>query len=194
MPVPLFKAKGFRHNFSDAPLKKHSCTWISSVMSTDILDKDLVAVRKKRWDNAFSNCQQSPESLDITINRKATLIIEHVMQTSDVAHTMQDWHIYLKWNERLFEEMYKAYKLGRSDKDPSEGWYEGELGFFDFYLIPLAKKMKECGVFGVAGEDHLKYAEMNRTKWVAQGRQVVHEYKVKYSQVYSVDGSESLSN
>jgi hypothetical protein len=25
----------------------------------------------------------------------------------------------------------------------------GEIGFFDFYVIPLAKKLKECGVFGV---------------------------------------------
>lgn len=73
--------------------------------------------------------------------------------------------------------MYSAFKEGRSDKDPSEGWYKGELWFFgelllwcwwnlslraldtsrmslslpivfvplDNYVIPLAKKLKECG-------------------------------------------------
>lgn len=28
------------------------------------------------------------------------------------------------------------------EKDPSEGWYQGEIGFFDFYVIPLAKKVR----------------------------------------------------
>jgi hypothetical protein len=28
--------------------------------------------------------------------------------------------------------------------------YDGEIGFFDFYIIPLARKLKECGVFGVS--------------------------------------------
>ena len=45
--------------------------------------------------------------------------------------------------------MYKAYKEGRMDNDPSVGWYQGEIGFFDFYIIPLAKKLFTCGVFGV---------------------------------------------
>jgi hypothetical protein len=30
---------------------------------------------------------------------------------------------------------------------------EGEIGFFDFYIIPLAKKLKECGVFGVSSDE-----------------------------------------
>jgi hypothetical protein len=46
--------------------------------------------------------------------------------------------------------MYLAYKTGRGDKEPSGNWYQGKLGFFDHYIIPLAKKLKECGVFGVA--------------------------------------------
>lgn len=29
--------------------------------------------------------------------------------------------------------MYKAYKAGRSEKEPSVGWYKGELWFFDNY-------------------------------------------------------------
>jgi hypothetical protein len=56
-----------------------------------------------------------------------------IFKASDVAHTMQHWHVYRKWNELLFEELYKAYKDGRSDTDPSKHWYEGEIGFFDYY-------------------------------------------------------------
>lgn len=51
--------------------------------------------------------------------------------TPDVCHTMQHWHIYRKWNERLFRELYKAYREGRATANPAEFWVKGELGFFD---------------------------------------------------------------
>lgn len=90
---------------------------------------------------------------------------------------MQHWHIYRKWNERLFLEMYKAYKAGRTKTDPTEFWYKGEIGFFDFYIIPLAKKLKDCGVFGVSSDEYLNYALKNKREWEARGQEVVEEYK-----------------
>ena len=63
---------------------------------------------------------------------------------------MQHWHIYRKWNRKLFQEMYNAYKEGRMAKDPSTFWYSGEIGFFDNYILPLAQKLKDCQVFGVS--------------------------------------------
>lgn len=39
-------------------------------------------------------------------------------------------------------------------------WYKGELGFFDNYIIPLAKKLKDCGVFGVSSDEFLNYAKV----------------------------------
>ena len=115
------------------------------------------------------------------IHRMATIVIEHLIQASDVAHTMQHWHVYRKWNERLFQEMYAAYKTGRWDKDPSDGWYKGELGFFDNYIIPLAKKLKECGVFGVSSDEYLNYALENRQEWEAKGESVVASLIEKYA-------------
>jgi hypothetical protein len=88
--------------------------------------------------------------------------------------------VYQKWNERLFKEMYEAYLSGRSDKDPSIGWYQGEIGFFDFYIIPLAKKLKECGVFGVSSDEYLNYAVANRREWEDKGEFAVEVMKVKY--------------
>ena len=58
--------------------------------------------------------------------------MEHVIQASDIAHAMQHWHVYKKWNSRLFEEMYQVYLEGRSDRDPSESWYQGELGEYHY--------------------------------------------------------------
>ena len=158
---------------------------VNSVMATDIADKELGAARKKRWAKAFnadpiSACTESPQD---GVNRKATIVIEHIIQASDVSHTMQHWHVYLKWNERLFREMYKAYKEGRMENDPSEGWYKGELGFFDFYLIPLGKKLKECQVFGVASDEYLNYAVANRREWELKGKDVLAGYLARLEDV-----------
>ncbi|CAB9515672.1 Receptor-type guanylate cyclase gcy [Seminavis robusta] len=156
---------------------------VNSVMATDIMDKDLKGLRNARWEKAFSE-QDPNEDARVTTNRKATIVIEHLIQASDVAHTMQHWHVYRKWNQRLFEEMYKAYKEGRSEKDPTEFWYKGEIGFFDFYIIPLAKKLKDCGVFGVASDEYLTYALQNRREWEARGEAVVDEMIEKVKAVW----------
>lgn len=145
---------------------------VNGVMATDIVDKDLKGLRNKRWDVAFDPLQGiGPHGIKL----KATIIIEHLIQASDVAHTMQHWAIYRKWNEKFYRECYKAYKQGRAENDPTDGWYKGELGFFDFYIIPLAKKLKECGVFGVSSDEYLLYAQQNRMEWEERGEQLVKE-------------------
>eukprot|EP00980_Cylindrotheca_fusiformis_P029603 scaffold23587_cov122-Cylindrotheca_fusiformis.AAC.2 len=129
---------------TEADLQRFRQLVVNTVMATDIVDKELQALRKKRWEAAFSN-NQDQEGHD---DRKATIVIEHLIQASDVSHTMQHWHLYKEWNEMFFMECYGAYKAGRADSDPSLTWYKGEIGFFDFYVIPLAKKLASCGVFG----------------------------------------------
>jgi hypothetical protein len=150
-------------------------------MATDLFDKELSAIRRSRWDKAFQKFSSHKESPEDEVNRKATVVMEHLIQASDVAHTMQHWHIYQKWNERLFAEMTLAYQHGRMGSNPAEGWYKGELGFFDNYIIPLAKKLKECGVFGVSSDEYLNYALENRREWSSKGEEVVAKYIDKYS-------------
>ena len=150
---------------------------VNGVMATDIADKNLKELRNSRWARAFKKCDgdDSQEDARAAINRKATIVIEHLIQASDVAHTMQHWHVYRKWNERLFREMYVAYQAGRAAKNPAEFWAKGEIGFFDFYIIPLAKKLKDCGVFGVSSGEYLNYAMCNRTEWELRGDEIVAE-------------------
>ena len=68
-----------------------------------------------------------------------------------------------------------AYRAGRAATDPSINWYKGELGFFDFYIIPLTQKLKDCGVFGKSSDEYLNYAKANRKEWEARGEMVVQE-------------------
>ena len=91
---------------------------VNSVMATDVMDKDLTAMRNEKWIKAFpkenrSDQSESSKSVRDNINRKATIVIEHLIQASDVSHTMQHWHIYREWNECLFREMFQAFKDGK---------------------------------------------------------------------------------
>lgn len=81
----------------------------------------------------------------------------------------------------MFDEMNRAFKEGRAEKDPAENWYQGEIGFFDFYVIPLAKKLKACGVFGVSSDEYLNYALANRKEWEARGKDRVEAMVAKYN-------------
>lgn len=42
-------------------------------------------------------------------------------------------------------------------------------------MIPLAKKLKECGVLGLSGDEYLRNAEANRLEWEQRGNDVVSE-------------------
>ncbi|CAJ1970219.1 unnamed protein product [Cylindrotheca closterium] len=140
---------------------------VNCVMATDIFDQDLRVLRQSRWEKVFSGDEEA--------HCKATSAIEHIMQTSDVAHTMQDWEIYCQWNESLYRELHDAYTEGRSTKDPSDGWYEGELWFFDHWVIPLAQNLKACGVLDIVSDQLVKQARSNRRRWQLEGKQISQE-------------------
>mmetsp|Transcript_80 Transcript_80/g.208 ORF Transcript_80/g.208 Transcript_80/m.208 type:complete len:131 (-) Transcript_80:168-560(-) len=106
---------------------------------------------------------------------------------------MQHWHIYRKWNQRLFKEMYEAFLSGRAEKDPSENWYDGEKGFFDFYIIPLAKKLKDCGVFGVSSDEYLQYAVQNRKEWDLKGQELVAEMLKSFRDQGRIPGAKAAA-
>ena len=169
-----FKALRVTLCASSTEAKRFRQLVVNAVMATDIMAADLKVVRDIRWNKAFASVPLVEDQAD-TINRKATIVIDHMIQASDVCHTMQHWHIYRKWNERLFMEMTKAYREGRADNNPAETWYKGEIGFFDNYVIPLAKKLADCGVFGVSSDEYLIYATNNRDEWEARGEGIVCE-------------------
>lgn len=96
------------------------------------MDKDLKELRNDRWDRAFKKGDSAgwiDEDPQDETNRKATIVIEHIIQASDISHTMQHWQVYRKWNQNLFEELYVAYLNGRMEKDPARsvirGWILG---------------------------------------------------------------------
>jgi hypothetical protein len=115
--------------------------------------------------------------------------------------------VYRKWNEKLFAEMYhsQAFRCGegpirelvprRAGEStyspstcfghlffwpPSHKHHSYAQGFFDFYITPLAKKLSECGVFGISSYEYLSYAQNNRAEWVIKGQSIVADMVAKY--------------
>jgi 3'5'-cyclic nucleotide phosphodiesterase len=160
---------------------------VDAVLATDIADKELATLRKSRWDDAFSTSPDSDVGTClVNLNRKATIVFEHIIQASDVSHCMQHWHTYQRFNARLFEERYIAYRKGvAGDKPPWEGWYNGELWFFDNYIVPLAQKLNDCGVFGVSYHELLNYAQANRVEWERKGVEIVEGLRAEVTAKYA---------
>jgi hypothetical protein len=177
-------------------LKRFRQMVVNAVLATDTADRRLQALRKKRWEQAFSDDGDSgasrpaattvaatmmttTESNEKRSHRKATIVLEYVLQASDIAHTMQHWQTYIKWNERLFMERYAAYISGTGNgssahqQDPAVDWYDRELQFLDLYVLPLTDRLKACGVFGWSSQEFQNWALQNRHAWEQEGREIV---------------------
>jgi hypothetical protein len=103
---------------------------------------------------------------------KQHAVLETMMNAADVAHTMQSFRVFVKWNKRLFRELYVAHMAGRLSFDPCENWYENQIGFFKHYILPLTQKMKTCGVFGHTGSVFGYFAMENKKRWMKEGEDI----------------------
>ena len=63
---------------------------VNAVMATDLFDPELKSSRNDRWESSFGE-DASAGWLKDDIDRKATVVVEHLMQASDIVHTMQHW-------------------------------------------------------------------------------------------------------
>lgn len=185
---PRFEALRACIYTDEAELLRFRRLLVNAVISTDLADSQLKMLREGRWEAAFlAEAKDSPAVGDIQqydANRRATVIYEYIIQAADVAHTMQHWNTYQKFNRRLFEERYVAWVNGYAENEPSAGWYDGELGFFDFYIIPLARKLNRCGVFGASYDALVTYALENRKEWEQKGEEIVEKLRIRCQAKY----------
>jgi 3'5'-cyclic nucleotide phosphodiesterase len=146
---------------------------VTATLATDIADKELAAMRKDRAADALAVLDAEPTSDDVA-SRKATFVLETLIQVADVSHLMMPFPFYKKWNYKLLRETHGAFVDGRAEKDPLESWYNGEFGFFDFYIIPLAKKLDKIGIDSTP---YLNNAINNRKQWEEVGEELVEGFK-----------------
>lgn len=163
-----------------AEMRRFRQCLVNSVIATDILDRNMKDHRDYNWNKCFVRLTHFMD-WEEKRNLQATVIAEAVMQAADAGHCLQPFRSYLKWNEKLFEEMYQAYHSGRADVDPSTQWYKAEMAFFDKFLIPLLMRLNDSGVFGGYGQTCLKNAMENRDQWMSQGPALVKDMVDQFS-------------
>jgi 3'5'-cyclic nucleotide phosphodiesterase len=100
---------------------------------------------------------------------RATVILETLMTAADVAHNLQGWDHMVLWSGRLYLELRRAH-VARRGSDPQDQWFENQIGFLESYLLPVARRLEDTGVFGDAvGQMFTATVEANRDRWLTQG-------------------------
>jgi len=129
-----------------------------------------------------------PEEIDPL---RETVVMETIMKASDVAHNLQGWEQMAKWSNRLFLELKKAFVQGRGD-DPQGGWFTNQIGFIEAYLLPLARKLDDTGVFGdVRGSIFAQIVEESKDRWMREGASltanIIREGHIRFPEADSDD-------
>lgn len=77
---------------SDVEFKRFRQLVVNVVLATDIFDHDMKSLREGRWEKAFQRDDDADAlSKEDETNLKGTIVLEYIMQASDVSHTMQHW-------------------------------------------------------------------------------------------------------
>lgn len=122
---------------------------------------------------------------------RESVVMETIMKASDVAHNLQSWDHMTKWSNQLFLELKRAYVQGRGE-DPQGGWFVNQRGFLEAYLLPLARRLDDTGVFGDSrGSIFATIVEENTERWSHEGASltanVICEGHLQYPEIDSDD-------
>ena len=157
---------------------------VKTILATDLWDKEMSETRRRRWESVMSDSAKQSfgnQTSEVKIaSERAVVVVEHLIQVSDVSHTVQHFNVFSKWNKLLFKEMFLGHKTGRAANDPSTNWYQSEIKFFEYHVVPLAQRLCKCNVFRASADIALTNALTNKRKWEQKGESVVQEYLEVY--------------
>jgi hypothetical protein len=157
---------------------------VKTILATDLWDKEMSDERRRRWESVMSDSTKQSfgnYTSEVKVaSERAIVVVEHLIQVSDVSHTVQHFNVFSKWNNLLFKEMFLGHKTGRAANDPSTNWYQSEILFFEHHVVPLAKRLCECKVFRASADIALTNALTNKRKWEQKGESVVKDYLEVY--------------
>jgi len=107
-----------------------------------------------------------PEKID---DLRESVVMETILKSADVAHNLQGFAQMEKWSNCLYLELRRAF-VKKKGEDPMNGWYDNQTGFLDFYILPLARKLDDAGLFGdTRGNIFVSIVEENRRRWLTEG-------------------------
>jgi 3'5'-cyclic nucleotide phosphodiesterase len=161
-------------NPNDSDLNRFRYIFVHAALATDNDSHNRNGRQyQNKDDQSISLMYDEPEkvvqlTLDSPVDR-AVRIIGYMMQISDIGHMIQQWSIYMKWNERLFHEYLNHHtdnvrhtiKRGNSmntsshytkassatassqQAHPSTHWYDNESLYMKQYVLPLSEKIRQ---------------------------------------------------
>lgn len=159
-------------------LRRFYQLFVKALLSTDMADKELNSLRQESWKKAFESCTEVDEERRKQSEvRRANATLELIMQAACSSYAMQQWAVYHKWNSRLYLEnmlaLESAQKTIPTAASPMDGWFMGQLAFFDNVVLPLARRLRDLGL----PLSYLRCATENKEQWLLKGKEVVQELK-----------------
>jgi len=136
------------------------------ILSTDIMNPQRIATSRSKWDQTFNTPDDAEaEQLD----GRDEAILEQLLQLADIGHCTQRWETLIAWNQRLLTELVSASKAGRGI-DPSDVWFNGQISFFDNYIVPLTERIRISGIFSNDISDTFLLGTLrNKVRWTEEG-------------------------
>lgn len=162
-------------------------------------------------DSSFLSVQSEDLDADEPDELKMTVLMETIMKAADVAHNLQSWEHMVKWSNRLYLELRNAHVQERGPC-PETKWFENQIGFLECYLLPLARRLDDTGVFGFPDDEEEEeegddtddegskgrlaqkqnsfalIVELNRDQWLVEGYEVSQEIIQRGAEVYPLPG------
>jgi len=130
------------------------------------------------------------QELDEPDELKMTVVMETIMAASDIAHNLQSWDHMIVWSRRLYFELRRAHAAGRG-ADVSPNWFENQIGFLESYVLPLARRLEDTGVWGdettAPGIMFAQTVENTRDEWIKAGFAFTKELVQQGDQIFSSD-------
>ena len=106
----------------------------AAVLATDVANKKTQTQIQERFERVIIDKDE-----DVTEFDKTRACIEQMLLLADVGHCTQGYDNFLIWNQAFFYECLQNHTQGHAD-DPRPGWHAGQVGFLEFYILPLAER------------------------------------------------------
>lgn len=106
----------------------------SALLATDVSSVERQTKIKDRFERVVVRTEDGVSEFE-----KTQTVVESVLLLADVGHCSQNFNIFLKWNAAFFHECLHNFKEGRGI-DPRPGWFKGQIGFVEGYIVPLTER------------------------------------------------------
>lgn len=118
------------------------------------------------------------EAYDAPDALKSAVVLEVILRAADVGYFMQNWETLIEWSGRLYAEQEMAHLINRG-RDPTATWFDNQLRVIQEYVLPLATRLRDIGVFGnTNGSNFACAVALNMDQWLVDGFEATKAFQL----------------